>query len=392
MPSAGMITGLLLLASPYLSNTILAVSENPDFTIDCTASGKFGCICPRTQRLITNSKTSKTVFNFFILEYADFKKYLIVHNNYCYRDKGERVSCRKFYKLNINSFFIPQNIFLKPLAVFVTLIYCNTTVISQSCSIIGNKQIAICKQENCFNVKLNIPHIKGTSDYKVSSVDYNPLPFITPTGNVDPTFYRIGEYTNSFNFGFPFCFYDSVFSSAVLSPYGLISFQNEIANCYNNFNAEDTIPTNFSSTCDGTSYLPKSAIFICYAFLNPNIENIFTTAVSPPDRKIEWRVEGTAPCRRLIVSYYHIGSFENPDCSFVTPATVQAVLYESTGLIDIYFENYSCPELFDSGKATCGIQDWTRLKGITPLAKMPQYGRHITRLTALPQAAVQAAI
>ena len=38
----------------------------------------------------------------------------------------------------------------------------------------------------------------------------------------------------------------------------------------------------------------------------------------PPDRKIEWRVEGTAPCRRFVVSFYHIGVYEGTVCGNTT--------------------------------------------------------------------------
>lgn len=240
---------------------------------------------------------------------------------------------------------------------------------SQNCipTTFNNKKILTCNQ-NCKNIQLDVPNLKSTSNYIVKSISYNPYPFTTIIGNTNSTFYNLGSYSTSFNFSFPFCFYDSVFTNAVLSPYGLLTFDT-IPGCYDSPNSQSPIPIASGLSCQEAGYYPRSTIFGCYTRLDPSLSTTFHVVVSPSDRKIEWRVEGTAPCRRLVVSYYHIGSGANPTCSLINPATFQMVMYESSSLIDIYFENYSCPELYDNGKTICGIQNWERDKGVAALGK-----------------------
>ena len=253
---------------------------------------------------------------------------------------------------------------------FFVVIFSTQPSLSQNCLSTGfnNKTFYTCS-DACTNIQLSIPDLRATSDYRFSNINYSPFPYTTTNGNADPSFYRTAQYSSAIDFGFPFCFYDSVFSSFVLSPHGLITFENINANCYNNPYSESPIPNAYSGGCDVTDYVPKSAIFGCYQWLNPRLDSFFNTPVSPQDRKIEWRVEGTAPCRRLIVSYYRIGSGGNVDCSLVSPATFELVMYESTALIDMYFENYTCPEIYNSGKAICGIQNWPRNKAVAAPGK-----------------------
>jgi hypothetical protein len=91
---------------------------------------------------------------------------------------------------------------------------------------------------------------------------------------------------------------------------------------------------------------------------------------SPSDRKIEWRVEGTAPCRRFVVSYFHIGAFaltpcgQNPDSA----ATFQMVMYESTGLIDVFLQSKFCDALTGI-RCVLGIQDFSRTRAIAAPGK-----------------------
>ncbi len=253
---------------------------------------------------------------------------------------------------------------------FFVVIFSAQPSLSQNCLSTGfnNKTFYTCSG-TCANIQLSIPDLRATSDYRFSNIDYTPFPYTTTNGNADPSFYRTVQYSNAIDFGFPFCFYDSVFSSFVLSPHGLITFENINANCWNNPYFETPIPYAAFGDCNFSAWVPRSTIFGCYQWLNPRLDSFFNTPVSPQDRKIEWRVEGTAPCRRLIVSYYRIGSGGNVDCSLVSPATFELVMYESTALIDMYFENYTCPEIYNSGKAICGIQNWPRNKAVAAPGK-----------------------
>ena len=115
-----------------------------------------------------------------------------------------------------------------------------------------------------------------------------------------------------------------------------------------------------------------------YSDLDPR-----NSPVSPSDRKIEWRVEGSAPCRRFIASYYHVGIFGNNGCGNATPNTFQIVIYESTAIIEIYFEQKVCLSSTNSGRGILGVQDWTQTKAVAAAGKNATQWSAKTKLTSL---------
>jgi hypothetical protein len=75
----------------------------------------------------------------------------------------------------------------------------------------------------------------------------------------------------------------------------------------NGWNITPAIPYAAGTRCpppgqQGNAYYPKASIMGAYSDLDPR-----NSPVSPFDRKIECRVEGSAPCRRFIASFYHVG-------------------------------------------------------------------------------------
>ncbi|RYE16734.1 MAG: hypothetical protein EOP51_25255, partial [Sphingobacteriales bacterium] len=98
--------------------------------------------------------------------------------------------------------------------------------------------------------------------------------------------------------------------------------------------------------------------------------------VSPWDRKIQWRVEGSAPCRRFIVSYYNVGTYQYDstangiDPCFLTPNTFQMVMFESTGIIEVHVLNRSCfGESTNGNYAILGIQNETGTQAVAAPGK-----------------------
>lgn len=94
-------------------------------------------------------------------------------------------------------------------------------------------------------------------------------------------------------------------------------------------------------------------------------------ATSPAGHKIEWRVEGTAPCRRFVVSYYRISNFDLNGCPDAPPGggsnlcTMQAVLYEGSGIIDVFYANKPACTAYQNGLAIAGVQSWSQMEAIT---------------------------
>jgi len=226
----------------------------------------------------------------------------------------------------------------------------NNTVINFSCGI------------NCGNVTLQVPDLRTTSDYAITTIPYSPYPYSTPFGNELTTLYSDDVYCDKIALPFQFCFYDSVFSKLVVGSNGLMTFDTLNANCFNAWNITPTIPYSLGTQCpsvglQGSAYYPKASIMAAFSDLDPR-----NFPVSPPDRKIEWRVEGSAPCRRFIASFYHVGVFGNNPCGNATPNTFQIVLYESTAIIEVFFQQKVCLSSTNSGRAILGVQDWTQTR------------------------------
>ena len=232
--------------------------------------------------------------------------------------------------------------------------------------------------QNCITQAFRIPHLKSSSDYTVNTVAYNPYQFVTPGGNEDLNIYNDDRYSLMFDLPFAFCFYDSLFTKVSVGSNGVITFDHGLLACNvatvaAAWDIAQIIPYNSNrGSCDGaTSNYPKAAIMGVFQDLDPRPGPTFpNTNSSPPDRKIEWRVEGTAPFRRFVVSYYKIGVYQTTLCGFNTPTTFQIVIYESTGVIDIFVENKSCDAISTNGnRAILGIQNFNRDKGLAAPGK-----------------------
>jgi gliding motility-associated-like protein len=147
---------------------------------------------------------------------------------------------------------------------------------------------------------------------------------------------------------FNFCFYGNVYNKYVLGTNGLITFDVSNAVTGNNYVVSAPLPHIGGGTaiysCPAPPYpdqdlYPKLSIMGAYSDLLPDL--------SDPSYKIEARVEGTAPCRRFVMSYSNVQIY---NCTG-TKVTFEVVLHEGTGLIDIFVQNYAA-----CGNVIIGIQ------------------------------------
>ena len=226
----------------------------------------------------------------------------------------------------------------------------NNSVINFSCGL------------NCGNINLQVPDLKTSSDYIVNSINYNPYPFVTAAPALTvPCSSQDDKFFDPIVLPFSFCFYDSVFTKCVLGTNGVITFDLSNTLLGNNWDLDPPLSIPNTGTGDpgaicaqpnGTLY-PRAAIMGPYTDLFPQLTD--------PLYKIESRVEGTAPCRRFIVSFSQVPLF---NC-LSSRVTSQMVLYETTGIIEIFIQ--SKPFCFFNGNiGVIAIQDWTRTKGRTP--------------------------
>ena len=269
---------------------------------------------------------------------------------------------------------------LKMLRIFTAIgccLFLSDDLLAQNCVLTGlnNTTISSSCSQVCRDLTFQIPDIRSSSDYTIINIPYNPYPYVTAGATEDLNLYNDDRYSAVFNLPFPFCFYDSVYTKAVISSNGLVSFDPSYANCQNSaaaWNIVSAIPFDGGGfSCTPNDY-PGASIMAAFMDLDPRPGSIFQIVSSPTDRKIEWRVEGIAPCRRFIVSYYHIGAFQETPCGLNpdSAATFQIVMYESTGLIDVFFRNKSCNAISLNGtKAILGVQNFSRTKAVAAPGK-----------------------
>lgn len=194
--------------------------------------------------------------------------------------------------------------------------------------------------QTCTNINFKVRHIKSTTAYICDQTEpYTPYTFVTPGGNEPTEIYVDDKFSHLNALPFPVCFYGNVYNSFVIGSNGVVSFDASQADCNNDYRLDfgpanpglpQQIPHVGTGTCtqmNDRKYPPLS-IMGPYHDLNPN------TTATTPDRKVEWRVEGTAPCRKLIISFYHIALYG--DINSVN--TSQIVVHESTGIVDIFIE------------------------------------------------------
>ncbi|MBL0130444.1 MAG: gliding motility-associated C-terminal domain-containing protein [Chitinophagaceae bacterium] len=221
----------------------------------------------------------------------------------------------------------------------------------------------VCNQV-CADLNFQIPHIKSSSDYTLQTVPYTPYPYTSAFGIEDPNLYNDDEYSFLINLPFPVCFYGDIYNTGVVGSNGLITFDPVNASCANAWPITQTIPFAGGSPCNaGSTYYPRASIMGAYSDLDPR------TIASPSDRKISWYTVGSAPCRKFIVSYYHIGVFGNNSCGQSTPNTFQMVMHESTGIVEIFFEQKACSSSTNGGRAILGIQNWGQNQAIAAPGK-----------------------
>ncbi len=249
------------------------------------------------------------------------------------------------------------------------LFFYSGQVFSQSCVPTGlnGTTINLPCGVTCGPLKVQVPHLKSTEDYVVTSIPYTPFPYITgapalvlPCANQDDKFF------DTTFLPFQFCFYSANYTKLVVGTNGLITFDSTNAQKGNNYtlSAATQIPyagtgsqgTAASCPTPSGSLFPRASIMGVYCDLYPQ--------TSDRQYKIEARIEGNAPCRKYIVSFYNVALYGCPS----SRATTEIVLYESTGLVEVFIESKpACAS--NGGLAVLGIQNWQRNKGVAAPGK-----------------------
>jgi gliding motility-associated-like protein len=217
---------------------------------------------------------------------------------------------------------------------------------------IANRNIILPCGTSCTTITAQVPHIKQTTGYVITNPGYVPFAYTTPGGTEVPQIYIDDTWSPAITPGFPFCFYGNTYSSLLMGSNSAITFDVTRAGTGSGYVITTGTPI------PNTAYAP-SMIFGPYHDINPNLAS--------PNKKIEWRVEGIAPKRRFIASYNDMPYFGS---SCTTPrATHQMVLYEGTGIVEVYIHDKPSCTGWNSGLTILGMQDQSRTNAIAAAGK-----------------------
>lgn len=251
--------------------------------------------------------------------------------------------------------------FFKLIIVSLTLTICSK---SRAQCPSGNAPITIqleCGASCSGNLTFTIADLRNTSDYIVlENRPYLPYLFdnrtvagLTFTG--PPNWYR-NAYTAVQDLPFTFCFFDSVYTQFVVGANGCISFDTSMALKF----CEPRVAINNNPRPLPSAAYARALIAAVMQDLDPADTGRVATG-----EKVEYRIEGTAPCRRAVISYYNVPVWWPPNApiSCVALNTHQMVLHEGTGIIDVYQKDKNSCAQSSGGLSILGIQNWGPASG-----------------------------
>ena len=260
---------------------------------------------------------------------------------------------------------------ITPLLLFFAAVSLTNKIYGQTC--FGNfagADISLPCGTTCTPFTAQIPEIRSTETYNLTAIPYTPYPYTTAAPSIAyPCPARDDRYTDILPLGFNFCFFAQTHSSFVISTNGLISFDLTNALKGSNWNLQagsGAQPIPFLGTgSTGTATCASSASGVLYP--RSSIMGVYQDIdIDQPatNKKIEFRVEGTAPCRRAIISFNEIANFSG---TCPGTSTSMIVIYESTGIVEIYIQDKpACPGGWNDGNAIAGIQDFNGTTGYAP--------------------------
>ena len=212
----------------------------------------------------------------------------------------------------------------------------------------------------CITLIAKIPDLHGLA----SSYTVNPIsgasggcysPYVPPDqpGTLTP-FIQDDIYSQPIPIGFNFPFYGTTYTSLVASTNGYISFDVSLAGLPSHWNAS---PGNLPN-----SAYDRALIMGPYHDLNPE-----QGATYSPTMTIGYSVINNAPYRKWIFSFYKVPLFSAvpATCGPLINNTHQIVLYESTGIIEVFVKDKQVCNAWNGGKGMIGIQNFAKTQGIT---------------------------
>ena len=228
---------------------------------------------------------------------------------------------------------------------------------------ISNRLINLPCGTGCTSITAQVPHIKQSDNYTITRPSYAPFDYVTTTGTditslISGSFYD-DQWTSKVPITFPFCYYGITYPTLLIGTNSAITFDTSRASTGSGYSISST-----NGAIPNTSYAP-SMIFGPYHDID--IDQPGT------NKRIEYRIEGVAPKRRFIASYSNVPYFGS-SCTAIF-ATHMLVLYESTGIVEVYIKDKPFCTGWNNGLTILGMQNQNRNAAVSvPGKNATQWG------------------
>ncbi|MEO6404904.1 MAG: gliding motility-associated C-terminal domain-containing protein [Ferruginibacter sp.] len=216
---------------------------------------------------------------------------------------------------------------------------------------------------SCITLKSRIPDIRSSS----ASYVVNPLSatsgcfnnYIDPGTPGTPTNLTVDDrYSSVIPLPFTFPFFGTNYTSLVASTNGYVSFDASLAAAFSHYGILNG--GGFLSASTGPPADLPNTLYDRALIMGPyhDIDPALTTS---PTMRIKYDVQGTAPHRRWILSFYKVPLFS---CTTVIENTHQIILYESLGVVEVFVNSVQQCAAWNQGRSMIGMQDFNRSTGI----------------------------
>lgn len=188
-----------------------------------------------------------------------------------------------------------------------------TTEYSQYFPYIGPDQTLSNKQES-ITLTADLNQCSINNPYETTDYTLNEIPYIEQTnnGSIIATSGH-GACFGPYDIGFNFCFYGQTYNEFYAGVNGILSFSlYDVQYCYPQYSLPST-----------SVYTLKNCIFPAWTDWNLNFGG-----------QIKYEIQGTAPYRRLVVSWVNIAA----DLCTMSNGTFHVILYETTNIIETHIK------------------------------------------------------
>jgi hypothetical protein len=182
------------------------------------------------------------------------------------------------------------------------------------------------------------------NSYNITSIPFNPDPFSVGTAT---NLTMDDMYGAVVPLPFSFCFYDASYDSLVIGSNGIVTFDRSVAGGYCPWPIGSPAPNNT---------LTNKSIMAPLQDIDPG-----------QGGSIKYDVQGVAPYRRFIISYFEIPMFSCSNLLF----SEQVILYETSNVIETHIMEKPLCAAWNQGAAVHGIQVDTALGYIVPGRNFP---------------------